>query len=356
MNDLNKRYSEENLGLPLKVRMGKEQNNCQVYMYGRYYGHGYDGESNIENDDYHLITLVTPGGTLVRGGNIYFDEIKEDDKEDLEKLKNFEEQAEQPYYPFLNIINNKFYKSYEYKKQPLTFKHYPLEWFEEKGYFEIDLDLFGNALSALFTAYFKERYYFNKINYRYEGKSRVGLTYNDIYHSRYMFLLSPKEYQKNITTLFSEHPYQDKYYSDSMFRQKPLFVNEDEYLINFGCFSTPKIKLGEVVKGKFIPNTTYPFNDASHRREINYNNEQFDIAGDFINEIMNYKLQNRKANLNQEDMNIILEKYGISYTDEMNRLVTALKNTNEKVVETLSKNNQIGKVLKLENKGGKRNG
>ena len=27
MNDLNKRYSEENLGLPLKVRMGKDKNN-----------------------------------------------------------------------------------------------------------------------------------------------------------------------------------------------------------------------------------------------------------------------------------------------------------------------------------------
>lgn len=342
MNGLSKIFSEENLGLPMKVRMGKDKNEENVYIYGRYYGRGYDGESTLENEDYHLITLVTAGGTLVRGGFLYFEEIK--DKEDLEKLEHFEKIAEQPYFPYLSVVDNKFCKSYEYKKQPLTYEHYPLRWFEENGYFEIDVDVFGNALSTLFTTYYGERYYYNKIDFSYEGKTRYGLNYNNVIHSRCMFLLSPTKYQKNIKHLFSEYPYRDRTYFDSMFKQKPISINEEDYLINFGHPSNPKIKLGKVEQGKFIPSTS-PFNDVSHREEINYNNSNFDIVEDFIIEIMNYKLSNRKANLGQDDMNTILEKYGISYVNEMNKLINVLKNTNEKAMDTLSRNNQIGKVL-----------
>ncbi len=342
MNDLGKTFSEENLGLATKVRMGKDKNGKDVYIYGRYYGRGHDGESSLEHEDYHLITLVTAGGSLIRGGFLWFEEIK--DKEDLEKLEQFEKMAEQPYFPYLSVVDNKFCKSYEYKKQPLTYEDYPLRWFEEHGYFEIDVDVFGNALSALFTAYYGERYYYNKSDFSYEGKTRPGLNYNNVIHSRCMFLLSPTKYQKNIKRFFSEHPYRDRNYFDSMFKQKPISINEEDYLINFGHPSNPKIKLGKVEQGKFIP-STYPFNDVSHREEINYNNSNFDIVEDFIIEIMSYKLSNRKANLDQNDMNAILEKYGISYIDEVNKLINVLKNTNEKALDTLSRNNQIGKVL-----------
>lgn len=354
MADLNKLYSEENLGMPIKVKMGKDRDSNAVYIYGRYYGRGYDGESNIENEDYHLITLITAGGSLIRGSVFYFEEIKDNDKEDLEKIKYFEELVEQPYYPFFNIINNKFCKSYEYKKQPLTYKHYPLKWFEENGYFEIDVDVFGNALSTLFTAYFGKRYFYNEFSFNYEGKTRYGLNYNNIIHSRCMFLLSPNKYQGNEKRLFSEYAYRSRDYSDSMFKQKPISVKEDDYLINFGYSSNPKIRLGKVEEEKFIP-STYPFNDSSHREEINYNNQQFDIVEDFINEIITYKLAHRKANLEQEDMNIILEKYGISYVNEMNKLINVLKNANEKAMDRILKNNQIGKVLRLKNKGENKN-
>lgn len=342
MNGLDKIFSEDSLGLPIKVKMGKGKNGEDVYIYGRYYGHGYDGESSLENEDYHLITLVTAGGSLIRGGFLWFEQIK--NKEDLETLERFEKMAEQPYFPYLSVVDNKFCKSYEYKKQPLTYEHYPLRWFEENGYFEIDVDVFGNALSTLFTAYYGERYYYNKIDFSYEGKTRSGLNYNDVIHSRCMFLLSQTKYRNNIKCFFSEYPYRDRDYFDSMFKQKPISINKGEYLINFGHPSNPKIKLGKVEQGEFIP-STYPFNDVSHREQINYNNSNFDIVEDFIIEIMNYKLSNRKANLDQNDMNTILEKYGISYIDEVNKLINVLKNTNEKAMDTLSRNNQIGKVL-----------
>jgi len=340
MGDLNKIYSEENIGMPVKVRMG----NKGVYIYGRYYGRGYDGESDIEKDDYHMITLVTAGGSLIRGGKVYF-EVINDKKEDLEKLKYFEELEEQPYKPFFNIANNKYIKSYEYKKAPLTYEHYPLKWFEEKGYFEIDVDIFGNALSSLFTAYFGEKYFYNNINVMYESKSIHYLNYNDITDSRYMFFLSNKKY-KNINISFDNYPYRKRNEFDTMFKQKPISIKENEHLINFGYFHNPKIKLGKVEDGKFIP-STYPFNDASHCKEVNFKNNFNFIVVDFINEIINYKLINRKADLNEFDMYNILEKYGISYKNEMHKLVNVLKNANEKAIDTMIKNNQLGKILTL---------
>ena len=344
MVESNKIYCKENLGMPIKVRMGKDENNNEVYIYGRYYGRGYDGESTIENDDYHLIALATAGGSLIRGGTNYYQVI--DNKEDLEKLKYYEEIEKEPYSPFLNNINGKFYKSYEYKNQPLTYVHYPLKWFEENGYFEIDVDLFGNALASLFTYYFGEKYFYNKVSVSYEGKSRVGLNYNDIIQSRNMFLLSTKHYQKNSKIFFSEHPYRNRNYFDSMFKQKPILITEKDYLINFGYLSNPKIKLGEVENKSFIPNII-PFNDFDHKNEINYNNQNIDLVEDFISEIMDYKLSNRKAKLEQEDINKILEKYGISYIDEMRKFVNVLKNVNEKTIDTMLKANKVGKVLTL---------
>ena len=105
-------------------------------------------------------------------------------------------------------------------------------------------------------------------------------------------------------------------------------------------------KLGKIDDENFVPNTI-PFNDFDHKAEINYNNQNIDLVEDFIFEIMNYKLSNRKATLEQEDMNKILEKYGISYTDEMNKFINALKNVNEKAIDTMTRTNQIGKVLCL---------
>ena len=159
-----------------------------------------------------------------------------------------------------------------------------------------------------------------------------------------MFLLSTIEHKKNITLPFSEHPYRDRDYYDTMFKQKPLSVKDDEYLINFGCQSKPKIRLGKVEDEKFIPNTS-PFCDWEHNKEINYNNQNTDIVEDFIHEIMNYKLSNRKGTLEQEDINKILEKYGISYTSEMQKLANTLKSVNEKAVEAMNKTTKIGKVL-----------
>ena len=46
-------------------------------------------------------------------------------------------------------------------------------------------------------------------------------------------------------------------------------------------------------------------------------------------------------------MNKILEKYGISYNNEINKLITVLKNAREKAINEMSKTNQVGKVLCL---------
>lgn len=342
--DVDELYSEKNLGMPIKVMMGKDANGNNIYIYGRYYGRGYDGESTIENDDYHLIAVATPGGSLIRSGMAYIWKIKDSDKEALEQLKGYEKLSSLPYSPFFNIINNKYHKSYEYKKYPLTYRDYPLKWFKENGYFEINADLFGNALSTLFTAYFGKRYFYNKISIIYEGKTRYYLNYNDITNHRYMLFLGTEENPKDVKKLFSENPYRKRDYFDSMFKQKPISIKDDEYLVNFGDSSNPRITLGEVEDDKFIPQT-FPFNDAQYCGEINYNNKNFDIVDHLINEIMIYKLSNRKATLDYEDMGKILEKFGISRTNEMQKLVSVLKNVKEKAITTMTETIPIEKVL-----------
>lgn len=347
MSDLDRIYCEENIGLPIKARMGRDEHNKISYIYGRYCGRGSDGQSDLQDSDYHLITLATADGNLVSGGIFNYEVIK-DNKEELEKLKYFEELEEKPYSPHLSVVNGKFCKCHEQKK---NYKHYPLEWLEENGYFEIDVNLFGNALGMLFTAYLGKKYFYNAVHIQYEGKSECKLDYYDKIESRTLFLLSTEEHKGYNTIYFDaeEIPNTRGKRVDSMFKEKPISLKDNNYLIDFGGYTfndCKKIKLGTVEDDKFIPNTS-PFADSTYESEVNYNNQNTDLVEDFICEIIDYKLSSKKATLDQEDMNKILKKYGISYNNEINKLITVLKNAREKAINEMSKTNQVGKVLCL---------
>lgn len=353
MIDLNELYSEKNLGLPVKVRMGRNKNNPteDVYMYGRYYGRGYDGEGSIYEEDYDwtILTMVTPGGTFVRGGMIYFEQITE--QEDLLKFKEFEKLSKENYYhPYLIKKDDKFYKSYEYKKEPLTFNHYPVKWFEENGYLSIDKNLLGNNLSYLFSLHFNTKYYFNEIYFTYKGKTDSRLNYYNIESSRHILLISPQKYNETYNQHFSDYSYRDRDYFDTMFKQKPISIKENEYLLYFHYVNKSQIKLGKVENKEFIPDINYPFRDGNGScfKEVNYNNQKFSFIEDFIKAIITYKLNNRKPNLTQKDINIILEQFGITRKNEIHKLISVLKNTNEKTNYILSEINSVGKILKLE--------
>lgn len=311
--DIDELYSEKNLGIPVKVRMGNDKNGKSVYMYGRYYGRGYDGESTMLDEDYHLIAIVTPGGSLVRGGCIHYDLIKK--TEDFIELEKFEKMAEEPYNPYLIREGNRYSKSYEYKNNPLTFNDYPLKWFENNGFFDIDENIFGNSLSKLFSMKFGKEYYFQILTSTCEAKPGPVVLYTE--HTKYLSIISPIKCGSEYSHYVSPHPYRKEHYFDNLFKHFPVKINDGDFLIYFGDYCNRKIKLGKLKDGNFIPNNFDPIQDGGNKDEVKFNNPSYDFVGEFINEIVQYKLNNRKSDITQEDMDIILEQFGVKKEAEV---------------------------------------
>lgn len=307
MMNLNELFSEKNIGLPVKVRMGNKENGESVYMYGRYYGRGYDGESLTSEEDYYLINIVTPHGSLVRGGSIYYEMIEK--KEDLATLEKYEKMIDFPYKPYLSQKDNKYYKTYEYKKNPLMLKDYPLEWFNDKGFFDIDEDIFGNALSTLFSMKFGQKFYFQKLISTCEAKPGPIAWHTT--HTINLSVISSTKYDIEYSHYVSQYPYCKEHYFDNLFKHFPVQINNSDFLLYFGNDSKGKIKLGKLQDGNFVPNNFNPIQDCEHQDEVKFNNPSYDFVSDFINAIIQYKLDNRKFNLTQEDMDVILEQFGV---------------------------------------------
>ena len=319
--DLDELYSEKNIGMPTKVRMGRDKDGKSVYIYGRYYGRGYDGESLPSDEDYFLIAIVTPGGSLIRGGCVHYEVIKE--IEDLNILKEFEMMAGVPYKPYLSMQENKYYKTYEYKEEPLTFKHYPLSWFEENKFFDIDEDIFGNALSSLFSIKLGNEFYFQKLISTCEAKPGPI----DYYHKsdRLLSIISTTQYNHKYSHYISPYYYRKEHYFDTIFKHFPVEIKDADFLIYFGDSYQRRIKLGKLQDGNFVPNNFNPIQDYGNMDEVKFSNRAYDFVSDFINAIMQYKLNNRKPDITEEDMDIILEQFGIkkSQNKKMKKLKTS---------------------------------
>lgn len=322
--NLNELFSEKNLGLPVKVRMGNNENGESVYIYGRYYGRGYDGESLISDEDYYLCDIVTPHGSLVRGGSLYYEMIKKE--EDFAMLKKYEKMVEQPYKPYLAQKDNIYYKTYEYKNNPLIIKDYPVKWFEEKGFFDIDENLFGNALSTLLSAKFDKEFHFQKLISVCEAKPGPVVWHTT--HTIDLSVISSTQYDIEYSHYISPYPFCKEDYFDNLFKHFPVKINNGDFLVYFGNSSKGKIKLGKLQNGNFVPNNFDPIQDGEHRNEVKFNNPSYDFVSDFINTIVQYKLNNRKSDLAQEDMEIILEQFGIKKESKGKMKKLELKSAN----------------------------
>lgn len=305
MIDLNNLYSEKNIGIPMKVRMGNDAQGNSVYVYGRYYGHGYDGESIIGDDDYYLIAIVTPGGTLINGGTAHFDLIKT--KEDFKSLNEYEEMSENPYYPFLKIAQDKYIKTFDYKKLPIAIKDYPQKWFEKRGLFEINEDIFGNGLSSLFSLIYERNFYFQKLRSRWIYNS--GPIYSHHEEERDISIISSTIYDKYYSKYYSDYPWTKRDYFDTAFKKNPVDIKPEDYLVKFSSNSLKtNIKLGKIVDDTFVVNKSIPISDAMNLEEVNFDNSKFEFVNDFVQAIIDYKLKNRKFTIDQEDINIIVNQ------------------------------------------------
>ena len=119
--DYKEKFSQKNLGMPIKCKRGYRQDNpsIPVYQYGRFYGTGYDGESQPGDEDFTAyITMVTPHGSMISGNSMHFEDITSE--YDKECLKNLEDMVEEPYRPYMFGLDGEYVKTYDYQKEPIT--------------------------------------------------------------------------------------------------------------------------------------------------------------------------------------------------------------------------------------------
>lgn len=339
------------IGTPMKVRMNSNNPNKPTSIsYGRFYGNGYDGEASPEDEKYqNIIAIATPEGDLIRGYDVHFDRITSE--EDLKELQYREKLVKDPYAPYLYGEDDFYFKTYEYKNtQELTTTLHPPKWYESEGYLDIDRDIFGEGLSLVFMYNMDYPCYYNKVYFKYEGKSVSQINYNDRSDSRYIYVISPRQYKESIIRNFSEegYPYRKRDENDSMFQQKPLSFIDEAFILRFTpcCKKQENIRLGKIVDGKFEPAHISPFDSWEGHKEVRYEHFEHSFIQEFMERIFEYKLANRKPNITMDDMYEILESYGFSRKNEMTRLARVLKRAEEKAMNDYKSSTSVADAYK----------
>ena len=329
--DLNKIFCEENIGLPVKIRMGRDENDNIVYHYGRYYGRGLDGEKDLHDEEATIVCAVDPHGARITAGCFLVE--FELTHEDLEKLHYFEELEKEPYGLYFDIEDGKYTKNYKYKeKLPLSLHEHPREWFDENGLFTVSTDVLGNAFAKLFSKVYGEEYYYQKLSAHcedtdpYEWKRKRD--------NRCMRIISPIKYNSDVYSstqyygLFKLHYYNDHgiyqpdYTQDNLFKHVPVKLKDGEFLMYFSMHWNPEaICIGYMYDEKgnewrcrhyddsyqFVPRNLAA--RSGEGSEVQYDNTKFDVVPDFLRSVFDYKIEHRKLDLDNKDMNVIINKF-----------------------------------------------
>lgn len=145
-------------------------------------------------------------------------------------------------------------------------------------------------------------------------------------------------YVESFTSYSKDYP--------SMFSNAPLKLKEKEFLLYFGnyVFQNVQICLGYIKNSQFVPTDCFK---TSKTTDIDHTNLVYPFVKDFIETIFYYRLFNKKTVLDQNDMEYILEEFGISRKQKLQTLVKLLKNMEEKSSEILLGNNNVEDVLKV---------
>jgi hypothetical protein len=225
------------------------------------------------------------------------------------------------------------------------------EWLEEQGYFHINTKLFGEALAILAS---KEL----GLNYKYQEKIILYKTSNFTEYRKFISILSPEEYYDYYKKWDSEYSFRKASRFDTIFSKNPIVLKENEILLYSGDsgYSSPQ---SPFISSAFPPNLQlvwfyygdgfdhkFHLNNFSYFQDVKYENANYDLIQRFVIAIMNYKLQNRKPNLTEEDMEIILRDFGFKREDESQKFTRVLSNIRANAINALAMNNQVGKVLK----------
>lgn len=233
-------------------------------------------------------------------------------------------------------------------------------WYYENGYLTIDLELFGKYLSAIFNRFLGGYYYFQEFTptIMTDKERPIWQQGKEI---KSLAVISPnlydKESEKNynkvrVVNMASQQPRYLQAYTlcskeyPSLFSKAPLKLDEKDYLLYFGDYACKDVKivLGKVENSEFVPYSCFEVIGSSG---IRYSNPQYPFIEEFIRMIFNYRILNQKPNLDQDDMELILEAFGISRKEKLQTIVGLLKVMQEEYTEILLGNNNVENVLKL---------
>ncbi|MCX4249712.1 MAG: hypothetical protein OSJ65_08160 [Bacilli bacterium] len=233
-------------------------------------------------------------------------------------------------------------------------------WYYKNGYLTIDLELFGKNLCAIFNEFIGEYYYFQKFTPTIKTDNNRPI-WQQGEENRVLVIISPNLYDERSPQNYNKirvahmaypgpqylksYTLQSKEYH-SMFSKRPLKLAETDFLLYFGKSVCEQVNLGYVENGQFIPTSDFRTKKVL---EIEYTNSQYSLVEDFIKEIFNYKIVNKKPILDQNDMNIVLEQLGISREYKLHELVGVLKSMQEEAIEKLLRSSKVGKTLNLKN-------
>lgn len=234
------------------------------------------------------------------------------------------------------------------------------EWYSERGYLIIDLELFTKYLCLIFDKYLGGYHYCQKFTptVRTDKNRPVWLQGGD---RRDLVIISKKggqDYNKEVVinandsrsnnlepfTLSSKE-------NVSLFTKAPIKLDKEDFLIYFGDYDYKRISidLGFIAQGVFVPNRFErpKIFCLSCGDEISYSNPIYPFIEEFMIAIFYYKVNNRKPNIDDEDMELILEqRFGISRKEKRQRLINDLKVIMNEATQLLLNSESVSKILK----------
>lgn len=234
-------------------------------------------------------------------------------------------------------------------------------WYYENGYLTINLELFGKYLCAIFNEFLEGYYYFQKFTPAVETDKERPI-WQQGHEMKNLAIISPILYDENswdnynrvrVVHMAYQHPQYLQPFTlhfkkfSSLFSKAPLQLKEKEFLLYFGAHAVENvnISLGYIEDDKFIP--TDSFKKTCSKSEISYLNPEYPFVEEFIKSIFYYKILNKKPILDQRDMEIIIENFGISKEKKLKTIVLLLENIKEESIKIILENNSVGNSFKL---------
>lgn len=239
------------------------------------------------------------------------------------------------------------------------------EWCSQNGYLTIDCRLFSRYLCELFNRFLGGYHYYQEFKPVIETDKERPI-YLQGKEERNLVIISTNKENDYSKKRIVNRDYLGLRYLEpvtietksylTLFSKYPIKLGDSDFLIYFGSYdlSYVKVCLGSIENGIFIPNKfAFPLVSSlryGNEKEIYDKNPNYSFIEDFMKELFNYKVSNRKPDLDESDMELILLQFGISRKEKREALLRTLRGLKEETTQILLSNSSVESTLKLVNK------